>query len=292
LSRELGIAESIVAWSDRIHEEVSVSDFSFLISHFLLVSLQVFILASGSKANAVLLCEGDTRVLIDAGLGIRSLTQALGTAGLRINQLSAVLLTHEHTDHVRGLNSLLSHASAPLYASAGTLKAVAWMLPARAKVTAMDKKTHEIGSFAVRAIPVPHDAAEPCGYCVKTRSQQLTFATDLGEVPVELADALAHSTFAMLESNHDAKMLRYGSYPEFLKERIRSSTGHLSNTQAARALKAAAGNGLSTVVLAHLSDENNDPALAHRVASKALSGSGIALHVTTRSAMGPFLNLE
>jgi phosphoribosyl 1,2-cyclic phosphodiesterase len=256
------------------------------------VSLQVFILASGSKANAVLLCEGNTRILIDAGLGIRSLTQALGTAGLRINQLSAVLLTHEHTDHVRGLNSLLSHVSAPLYATAGTLDAVNGVIPVRSKVTAMDHKTREIGPFAVRAIPVPHDAAEPCGFCVQTRSHYLTFATDLGEVPAELADALLHSSFAMLESNHDVKMLRCGSYPEFLKERIRSPFGHLSNTQTAAALKAAKGNGLSTVVLAHLSDENNDPALAHKVASKALSGSGVALYVTTRGAMGPFLNLE
>ena len=256
------------------------------------MSLQIFILASGSKANAVLLCEGNTRILIDAGLGIRSLVPALGTAGLRINQLSAVLLTHEHTDHVRGLNSLLSHTGLPLYATAGTLSAVEWMIPARSKVTAMDENTREIGPFAVRAIPVPHDAAEPCGYCVQCGNRQLTFATDLGEVPAELADALAHSGFAMLESNHDVKMLRNGSYPEFLKERIRSSSGHLSNTQTAAALKAAKGNGLATVVLAHLSDENNDPALARRVAAKALSGSGIALHVTTRSTIGPFLNLE
>jgi phosphoribosyl 1,2-cyclic phosphodiesterase len=255
------------------------------------VSLQVFILASGSKANAVLLCEGSTRVLIDAGLGIRSLTAALGEAGLRPDQISAVLLTHEHTDHVRGLDSLLSRTHAPLYATAGTLRVVDFMVPARVKVTVMDHGTCEIGPFMVRAVPVPHDAAEPCGYCIETDGHRLTFATDLGEVPEELAHALAHSTFAMLESNHDVRMLRYGSYPEFLKERILSPVGHLSNAQAARALKAAAGNGLQTVVLAHLSDENNDPSLAHRVAAKALTGSGIALHVTTRSTMGPFLNL-
>jgi len=258
----------------------------------LFVSLQVFILASGSKANAVLLCEGNTRILIDAGLGIRSLTQALGTAALRINQLSAVLLTHEHSDHVRGLGSLLGHTGLPVYATAGTLGAVDGVIPVRSKVTAMDHKTREIGPFAVRAIPVPHDASEPCGFCVQTESHQLTFATDLGEVPAQLADALLHSSFAMLESNHDARMLRCGSYPEFLKERIRSPFGHLSNTQTAAALKTAKGNGLQTVVLAHLSDENNDPALARRVVAKALAGSGVALHVTTRGAMGPFLNLE
>jgi phosphoribosyl 1,2-cyclic phosphodiesterase len=255
------------------------------------LSLQIFILASGSRANAVLLSEGSTRILIDAGLGIRSLSAALSEVGLRTSELSAVLLTHEHSDHVRGLDSLLSHTQVPLYATEGTLGAVGMMIPARTHVTAMNNETWEIGSFAVRAVPVPHDAAEPCGYFVQGGGHRLTFATDLGEVPDPLSDLLARSTFAMLESNHDVRMLRYGSYPEFLKDRIRSPFGHLSNTQTAAALKKARGNGLQTVVLAHLSDENNDPALAHRVASKALSGSGIALHVTTRSTMGPFLNL-
>jgi phosphoribosyl 1,2-cyclic phosphodiesterase len=256
------------------------------------LSLQIFILASGSKANAVLLCEGNTRILIDAGLGIRNMTAALGTAGLRINQLAAVLLTHEHTDHVRGLNSLLSHTYLPVYATVGTLGAVDWMIPMRSKVAAMDHETWEIGPFAVRAIPVPHDAAEPCGFCVQVGKHQLTFATDLGEVPEELSAALAHSNFIMLESNHDKQMLLAGSYPEILKQRILSHLGHLSNAQAAAALKAAQGNGLATVVLAHLSDENNDPALARAASEEALVGSGAALHVTTRGAMGPFLNLD
>lgn len=256
------------------------------------MSLQVFVLASGSKANAVLLCNEDARILIDAGLGIRSMTTALNTAGVRINQLSAVFLTHEHTDHVRGLGSLLDKTYMPVYASAGTLGAVEWMIPGRSRLIAMDHQTCEVGPFAVRGISVPHDAAEPIGFNISVGKHRLTVATDLGEVPAELSESLAHSTFTMLESNHDVHMLLNGSYPEILKQRIRSNMGHLSNDQTAAALDVCKGNGLRTVVLAHLSDENNDPALARAASEAVLRGTGAELHVTTRSTIGPFLNLE
>ncbi|RPH95497.1 MBL fold metallo-hydrolase [candidate division KSB1 bacterium] len=256
------------------------------------MSLQLFVLASGSKANAVLLCKDNTKILIDAGLGIRLMVSALNAAGVRPNELSAVLLTHEHTDHVRGLSSLLDRTHLPVYSSIGTLGAVDRMIPARCKLTAMDHQTVEIGPFAVRAIAVPHDAAEPVGYHIEVGNHVVTIATDLGDVPDELAESLIHSTFIMLESNHDMHMLLNGSYPVILKERIRSPFGHLSNEQTAAALAECRGNGLRTVVLAHLSDENNDPALAREASAQALAGSGAALHVTTRSTMGPFLNLE
>jgi phosphoribosyl 1,2-cyclic phosphodiesterase len=256
------------------------------------LSLSLYILASGSKANAIVLKRNGTALLIDAGLGIRNLLPALQTVSLRPEQLSAVLLTHEHTDHVRGLSKLLERKLLPVYTSRGTLDAVDYMMPARCKAVEMSEDEIEIGDFTVRALPVPHDAAGPVAFHVISGGHYVTVATDLGEVPDDLAEALAHSTCAVLESNHDEQMLLSGSYPDLLKQRIRSRMGHLSNAQTAAALRACKGNGLRTVVLAHLSDENNDPALAHASAADALAGTEVALHVTTRRAIGPFLQLS
>lgn len=256
------------------------------------MSISLSVLASGSKANAVLICENKTRILIDAGLGIRNMTAALGEISVRLSDLSAILITHEHSDHVRGLAKLLERTRIPLYASAETLQAVDYMIPARLRLTEMNGDSVEIGPFAVQGIPVPHDASGPLAYHLQNGAQRITVATDLGEVPPELNDVLACSTALVFESNHDEKMLLGGSYPEFLKERILSEYGHLSNEQCAKALSDCKGNGLHTVVLAHLSDENNRPELAHASAHKALKDSGAELHVTSRTSAGPFLELK
>jgi phosphoribosyl 1,2-cyclic phosphodiesterase len=256
------------------------------------VSVTLSVLASGSKANAILICEDKTKILIDAGLGIRNMTAALTEVGLRPTDLTAILITHEHTDHVRGLAKLLERSHVSLYASAATLAAVDYMTPARVRTTAMNGETVQIGSFAVHGISVPHDASGPLAYHLQTGTHRITLATDLGEVPPALSEILAHSTALIFESNHDEQMLRDGSYPDFLKTRILSSNGHLSNRQSAEALAKCKGNGLQAVVLAHLSDENNLPELARASAHDALKDTGAELHVTTRSTSGPFLELK
>jgi phosphoribosyl 1,2-cyclic phosphodiesterase len=256
------------------------------------VPFSLYVLASGSKANAYLLSDGSKRILIDAGLGIRSMTAALGAAAVRFDQIAAVFITHDHTDHVRGLGKLLEKSRAPLYASAGTLAAVDYMVPARIHTVPLNGDGVEIGSFAVQGIPVPHDAAGPMAYFVENGRHRVTVATDLGEVPRSLAAALARSTAAVLESNHDVQMLKNGPYPEILKQRILSGTGHLSNVQTAAALAACRGNGLAHVVLAHISDENNDPLLARAASAAALDSGETTLHLSSRSSSGPFLQLD
>lgn len=254
------------------------------------MSLQLFILASGSRANAICLKTERQTILIDAGLGVRSLLPALAYVGVRPDELSAVLLTHEHTDHVRGLTSLLARTRAAVYASPGTLDRVEYMLPQRTNTVPLRRDTVEIGDLRVKPISVPHDAAEPLAYHIAADGHRITIATDLGEVPPELQTALAHSTVAVFESNHDEEMLRAGSYPELLKERIASRLGHLSNRQSADALAECRGNGLRTVVLTHLSDENNHPALARDAVQPVLEWE-VELHITSRSVAGPFLTL-
>jgi phosphoribosyl 1,2-cyclic phosphodiesterase len=254
--------------------------------------LQLFILASGSRANAMLISDGSHRIMVDCGLGVRSMGQALSNAGTRPDQLSGVFLTHEHTDHVRGLASLLARTHTPVFASAGTLNAVEYMVPARCPMTAMNHAAVDAGGFTVRALTVPHDAAEPVAYHIEIGSHRITVATDLGEVPPELEQAIKASHCVVLESNHDEQMLLSGSYPDILKQRIRSATGHLSNHQTAETLQHCLHDDLRTVILAHLSDENNDPELARACSARVLAGTGTSLHVTVRSAMGPFLNLD
>lgn len=256
------------------------------------MNFSLSILASGSHGNALLLNSGSTKILIDCGLGVRTLTPLLQSVGVNIKDLTAILITHEHGDHTRGLERVLNHTRATLFASEGTLACLDHVLPARTAVHVVNHEPFEIGDVVVRGIPVPHDACEPVGYHLTLNQHRMTVATDLGEVTPDLADALLNSTIAVLESNHDEVMLRNGSYPELLKQRIRSSLGHLSNRQCAEALNDCRDRELRTVVLAHLSDENNDPALARDSAAAALNGHDCALHVTRQGATGPFLKFD
>jgi phosphoribosyl 1,2-cyclic phosphodiesterase len=255
------------------------------------MSLSLFVLASGSRSNAIIISADKTHILIDAGLGIRTMTAALSECGLEPSKLAALFITHEHSDHIRGLERLLSRTHIPVYASEGTLKFVDYMVPARCRSVAMNGQAVQIGDFTIHGIKVPHDASGPLAYHIEYHDQRIIVATDLGEVPDELSALLKHATCAVLESNHDMDMLLNGSYPELLKDRIRSSNGHLSNDQCAAALAECRGNGLRTVVLAHISDENNDPEIARTVVSKVLRDTGAELHVTSRTAIGPFLSL-
>jgi phosphoribosyl 1,2-cyclic phosphodiesterase len=253
--------------------------------------LHLFVLASGSKANSVLLRDGNTRILIDAGLGVRKLLEALESIGEHPRHLNAIFVTHEHADHTRGLNRLLPHASVRVFGSAGTLSCLESKVPPKQSLIDMNGDTVEVGPFAVHAIPISHDAAEPTAFHIVTKHEQITVATDLGEVSAELADALMHSTCTVLESNHDEVLLENGTYPQILKDRIRSHLGHLSNRQTADVLKACRGNGLRHVILAHLSDENNDPALAHATAKRALKSADTEVYLTAQQTMGPFIEL-
>lgn len=235
---------------------------------------------------------GETKILIDCGLGVRTLAPLLQSAGVHIKDLNAILITHEHSDHVRGLERVLSHTHTSLYATDGTLAAIDHMIPARTAVNVVDGEAFEIGNMVVRSIRILHDAAEPVSYHLTLNQHRLLVATDLGEVTSAIAEALANSTVAVFESNHDEVMLTNGSYPELLKQRIRSKLGHLSNRQCADALRACRDTELSTVVLAHLSDENNDPAIARTSAETVLNRRGCALHVTRQGAVGPFLKFD
>ena len=247
--------------------------------------IRAFALASGSSGNAMLFQSDRTSLLIDAGLPLRTLAAHLSRHG--VGDLDAILLTHEHHDHVVGAGALARRTQAPLIANAATLAAYAERdaLPfARREMPT--GATIEIGPFQVESFSVPHDAAETVGYTLKVGTQKVAYFTDAGTVTQAMRDALTDANLAIVEANHDVEWLRRGPYSEEMKARVASETGHLSNVDCAALLAERLQNGGPMGIwLAHLSRVNNSPALARRsVASqiRALTDTPFALEVALR----------
>lgn len=236
------------------------------------MSLRLRLLGSGSSGNATLVEGGGTRVLIDAGLGPRSLAERLQSAGVDPASLDAVLLSHEHGDHARGAASFSAKWGVPLMGSRGTYAATglgACTLPEYGTLTP-DVPTR-IGALRVRPLAIPHDAAEPLAFVLECEGVSLGHATDLGHLQRGFVAALGACDGVLIESNYDPGLLRDGPYPWSLKERILSPRGHLSNGDIARFLERGLGARCRTVVLAHLSRTNNHPELCRLEAERALA---------------------
>ncbi len=254
--------------------------------------MKVAVLASGSSGNAIWVSSGSTAVLIDAGVSGRRISQAAEGLGLDTAQLSAVLVTHEHSDHVSGLGPVTRKFDVPACATAGTHAAIDRRLGKCPGRTIVEAGTDfEIGDFLVSPFAVSHDCAEPVGYSLSDGRTVVAVATDLGVVSHPVRHRIGRADCVVLEFNHDERMLLDGGYPWFLKQRIMSNEGHLSNEAAARELVSLADCPMSTLVLAHLSRENNTPGLALATARDALERAGradVAIHLAQQDrATGP-----
>jgi phosphoribosyl 1,2-cyclic phosphodiesterase len=228
-------------------------------------------LASGSKANATLVDVGATRLLIDCGLGPRILAKRLAEAGVAPASIDAVIITHEHIDHIKGLAQAVAKWHWPVLATRGTLSGISDVPNERRHPIAYGKpKT--VGECVVELVAVPHDASQPAGVLITARRSgaRIGVATDLGHVPESLCAAFERLDFLVFESNHDEVMLKNGPYPPFLQARIASDTGHLSNRQTGGLLERVAHKGLRQVLLAHLSQQNNEPKVALSAAKAVL----------------------
>lgn len=238
--------------------------------------MQLHTLSSGSGGNCSVVVDGDTAILIDAGISARAIKQALSSLGLCPEDLCGILITHEHTDHIRGLATLVKHSAPPIFAP----RTVANHL--RRTITGAEdyiedlllKTDISIGGLTVRAFPTPHDTPQSVGYRI-TGSAALGYCTDCGCVTREMLAGLLGVDAALIEANHDIKMLETGPYPVQLKRRILSDHGHLSNDNCGRLALMLAQNGAKNIVLAHLSKENNTPDLALDTVSAALLEGGI-----------------
>jgi len=239
------------------------------------VTLRFRVLGSGSSGNATLVEAGGTRILIDAGLGPRSLAERLQSAGVDPSSVSCILLSHEHSDHARGAASFSAKWGVRLCGSRGTYAAAGLGATEIAGYDVLEAGISKtIGELTVLGLPLPHDAAEPLGFVVSWKGDALGHATDFGHVSPALVDALRRCDVVLVESNYDPAMLRDGPYPWSLKERILGPRGHLSNGDVARYLSRGLGESCRKVVLAHLSRTNNHPDLALMVAETALRGHG------------------
>jgi len=234
--------------------------------------MRVCLLASGSKGNSLLIESGRTRLLIDAGLSARELRKRLETVGVEPASLTALLITHEHIDHVRGLGPLVRQLGLPVYLQtelAGTLADVG--LPASVREFAAGEP-FVLDDLGIRPFAVTHDALAPVGFAVTGESGRVGVATDLGMATRLVKECLQECRVLVLETNHDEEMLRDGPYPWPLKQRVRGSHGHLSNREGGALLGDLLWPGLEALFLGHLSETNNCPKLAMAEVNRVLQG--------------------
>jgi len=238
-------------------------------------------LYSGSSGNALFVQYGRTRLLIDAGKSGKMLGEALNLIGVRPETLDAVLITHEHTDHIQGAGVMCRKYNIPIYANENTwmaMEAKLGKIPAGCRRTFDTGNDFYLGDLCVVPFAIPHDAAEPVGYRLWGGGVSIATATDLGHFPQRIRDQLAGSSLVLLESNHDPDMLRMNEhYSSQLKQRILGNRGHLSNAACAEALLQLVNTGVRNVILGHLSAENNHPELALNTSKRRMEQEGIRL---------------
>ncbi|NLM83633.1 MAG: MBL fold metallo-hydrolase [Clostridiales bacterium] len=238
--------------------------------------MKICTLASSSSGNCALISHGKTHILIDAGISLRRITKSLKALGVAPGELAAVLVTHEHTDHISGIKMLVKYHAVPIFATegaaAGILECVPEAEPLIRRIRA--GAGFSVGEMDVLSFRTPHDTPESVGYRFYAGGRTLAFATDCGCLTKELVDGTRGADLAVIEANHDVEMLKNGRYPEFLKRRVLSSRGHLSNDDCGRLAVLLGQAGTRQVVLAHLSRENNTPQAAHDTVAAALRGAG------------------
>lgn len=237
------------------------------------MSVRVTSLASGSSGNATLIQSDRTRLLIDAGIGSRTLQASLRQYGTTLDALDAVAITHEHSDHVRGL-APVKRAGIAVISTEGTASALE--LGPLGRTTIRGSGSVAIGDLTLTALEVSHDAREPVTYAIEHADARILLLTDLGRFDDDFLPWIAAADLIILESNHDEMLLKGGPYPPHLKRRVASNLGHLSNRVAGDAMaRAMAGGGrIPTIWLGHLSDTNNRPALAVQATVSALARVG------------------
>ena len=234
-------------------------------------------LYSGSSGNAALLSTGRISLLVDAGLTGKAIVAGLKEARCLPESLSGILITHEHSDHIKGAGVLSRKYDLPIYANAPTWEAMERQIGAVAPRNVRIFETgHEfiLGDIAIMPYSIPHDAAEPVGYSFFHRGCKVSQMTDLGHITAEVLQNVAESDLLLLESNHDVDMLRAGPYPYALKQRILSGKGHLSNDTAGEACVRLMRLGVRRFILGHLSGENNLEPLAYSTVAQAIADAG------------------
>ncbi len=247
-------------------------------------------LASGSSGNGILLSGAGTHLLIDVGISCRRICKSLRELGIEPRDLGGILITHEHTDHISGLATLTKQFAVPVYTSPGTGRQLCYRIAALEDVlhTCEPGGSFAVGELLVETFPTLHDAAPPMGFAVSDGERKAAVVTDLGVVTDEVRSGMAGAGLVVVEANHDVDWVESGPYPYYLKRRILGDHGHLSNEAGGELARRAVEAGAHTVVLAHLSAENNTPERARTAVEVALSACGraVTLEVAPRAEPG------
>ena len=247
------------------------------------------VLASGSGGNCTFVATERTKILIDAGLSGRETQRRLAGIGEKPESIQAILITHEHWDHIAGLARLANKFRIPVYITSLTRKALPHDIDLPAFETIQAGHRFQISDVTIEPFTIPHDAADPVAYRLKAEGVQVAVCTDLGYIPQNVKDSLQGTHCMVVESNHDLEMLRNGPYPWTIKQRIMSRTGHLSNAALNEFLASDDfDREARIIVLAHLSEQNNHPEIARLAASSSLqSHNAIETRLTVSSQKVP-----
>lgn len=237
-------------------------------------------LASGSKGNCTYIGTGNTKILIDVGLSGKSVIHNLEICNVDPSEISAIFITHEHSDHIKGAGIFSRKFDVPIYATEKTWEE---MSPKIGKIAQSNKQVvykNEsclINELSITPFSIPHDAVDAVGYCIMCGDEKITVLTDLGHIPNKIIPYLLNCDIILLEANHDEYMLENGSYPYDLKKRILSKVGHLSNVVAGEFLSKIVTKRLRYIFLGHLSDDNNTPKKAYDTVERILLENGVAI---------------
>ncbi|RUA03273.1 MAG: MBL fold metallo-hydrolase [Deltaproteobacteria bacterium] len=252
----------------------------------------VCMLASGSKGNAIYLSDGETRILIDAGLSGIQIEKRLKLRGISPGDLDAIIVSHEHSDHIRGVGVLARRFRLPVHITEKTAQAAATQLGKLEEMIYFRcGKEFKINTLSVRPFSISHDAVDPAGFSFQVNEKKVGFATDLGVVTHLVRSHLADCAVLILEANHDPDMLINGPYPWPLKQRVQGRTGHLSNTDTGRLLAELTHERLRHVVLAHLSETNNTPEKVMAAICPVVADNNISLSVASQSDCGHLIDI-
>ncbi len=252
------------------------------------MKLKICPLRSSSKGNTTIVFNKNTRILVDCGISGKALEECLGTAGIDGSSIDAIVITHEHSDHIKGVGIISRKYNIPIYANSLTWQSMRGIL---GKIAEENIRTFETGrefyinDIGVNPFKTPHDAAESVGYTFSFMDEKVAVATDMGVISESVLTAVCGSHTALIEANYDLNMLEIGPYPYDLKCRIKGACGHLCNSAAAEMAKALAESGTKKIILGHLSEENNYPPIAFETVKECIKDSAAELLVVLRDGM-------
>ena len=252
-------------------------------------------LYSGSSGNCSFIQSENINILVDAGVSGKKIVDALASINVAIEDISAILITHEHSDHTQSIATLSKKYNIPVYANKKTWEA---MQDKKDKISKenicyfSNNKPFRLNDITILPFDIPHDAANPCGFTISDFNSKISIATDIGHMTTSIIDNIKNSNFLLLEANYEPDVLKCSSYPFHLKERIASPIGHLSNIEAGKTINYLADFGVKNIMLGHLSNENNFPELAYKSVLEQIENKDLNLSVANRFEPSKFFEVS